>query len=70
MQSPRKGYNKMIANYFDKQYELRFFEMNVFCIVLSTTILTSLEETYKVCATAKTVWKPRAPIQSPELSLQ
>ena len=35
----------MINNYFDKQFELRYFEMNEFGIASPTTILTLLEET-------------------------
>jgi medium-chain acyl-[acyl-carrier-protein] hydrolase len=35
----------MIENYFDKQFELRYFEMNEFGIASPTTILTLLEET-------------------------
>jgi len=35
----------MIKNYFDKQFELRYFEMNEFGIASPTTILTLLEET-------------------------
>ena len=35
----------MLKNYFDKQFELRYFEMNEFGIASPTTILTFLEET-------------------------
>ncbi len=35
----------MIKNYFDKQFELRYFEMNEFGVASPTTILTLLEET-------------------------
>lgn len=35
----------MINNYFDKQFELRYFEMNEFGVASPTTILTLLEET-------------------------
>lgn len=35
----------MITNYFDKQFELRYFEMNDFGVASPTTILTLLEET-------------------------
>lgn len=35
----------MIKNYFDKQFELRYFEMNEFGFASPTTILTLLEET-------------------------
>ncbi len=35
----------MLNNYFDKQYELRYFEMNKFGVASPTTILTLLEET-------------------------
>ena len=35
----------MVVNYFDKQFELRYFEMNEFGIASPTTILTLLEET-------------------------
>lgn len=35
----------MIENYFDKQFELRYFEMNELGIASPTTILTLLEET-------------------------
>jgi acyl-ACP thioesterase len=35
----------MIKNYFDKQFELRYFEMNEFGTASPTTILTLLEET-------------------------
>lgn len=35
----------MIENYFDKQFELRYFEMNERGIASPTTILTLLEET-------------------------
>lgn len=35
----------MIKNYFDKQFELRYFEMNELGIASPTTILTLLEET-------------------------
>ena len=35
----------MIKNYFDKQFELRYFEMNDFGVASPTTILTLLEET-------------------------
>jgi len=34
-----------LENYFEKQFELRYFEMNRFGEALSTTILTLLEET-------------------------
>jgi acyl-ACP thioesterase len=34
-----------LENYFEKQFELRYFEMNSFGEALSTTILTLLEET-------------------------
>ncbi len=34
----------MIKNYFDKQFELRYFEMNEFGVASPTTILTLLEE--------------------------
>jgi len=34
----------MIKNYFDKQFELRYFEMNKFGVASPTTILTLLEE--------------------------
>jgi len=34
-----------LKNYFDKQFELRYFEMNKFGEASSTTILTLLEET-------------------------
>ncbi len=34
-----------MKNYFDKQYELRFFEMNKYGVSSPTTILTLLEET-------------------------
>ncbi|MFT4535054.1 MAG: medium-chain acyl-[acyl-carrier-protein] hydrolase [Saprospiraceae bacterium] len=37
--------SKMIKNYFDKQFELRYFEMNEFGVASPTTILTLLEET-------------------------
>ena len=36
---------RMIKNYFDKQLELRYFEMNEFGVASPTTILTLLEET-------------------------
>jgi acyl-ACP thioesterase len=36
---------KTITNYFDKQFELRYFEMNELGIASPTTILTLLEET-------------------------
>ncbi|HPF49947.1 MAG TPA: thioesterase [Draconibacterium sp.] len=35
----------MINNYYDKQFELRYFEMNESGVVSPTTILTLLEET-------------------------
>jgi medium-chain acyl-[acyl-carrier-protein] hydrolase len=35
----------MIKNYFDKQFELRYFEMNEFGIASPTTVLSLLEET-------------------------
>lgn len=35
----------MIKNYFDKQFELRYFEMNELGIASPTTMLTLLEET-------------------------
>jgi medium-chain acyl-[acyl-carrier-protein] hydrolase len=35
----------MMRNYFDKQFELRYFEMNEFGVASPTTILTLLEET-------------------------
>ena len=35
----------MVENYFDKQFELRYFEMNEFGVASPTTILTLLEET-------------------------
>jgi len=35
----------MIKNYFDKQFELSYFEMNEFGVASPTTILTLLEET-------------------------
>jgi len=35
----------MIKNYFDKQFELRYFEMNESGVASPTTILTLLEET-------------------------
>lgn len=35
----------MIKNYCDKQFELRYFEMNEFGVASPTTILTLLEET-------------------------
>ena len=35
----------MIKNYFDKQFELNYFEMNEFGVASPTTILTLLEET-------------------------
>lgn len=35
----------MIKNHFDKQFELRYFEMNEFGVASPTTILTLLEET-------------------------
>ena len=35
----------MIENYFDKQFELRYFEMNDYGVASPTTILTLLEET-------------------------
>jgi acyl-ACP thioesterase len=35
----------MVKNYFDKQFELRYFEVNEFGIASPTTILTLLEET-------------------------
>jgi medium-chain acyl-[acyl-carrier-protein] hydrolase len=35
----------MINNYFDKQFELRYFEMNEFGVASPTTLLTLLEET-------------------------
>ncbi len=35
----------MINNYFDKQFELRYFDMNGLGIASPTTILTLLEET-------------------------
>lgn len=35
----------MIKNYFDKQFELRYFEMNEIGLASPTTILTLLEET-------------------------
>jgi len=35
----------MIKNYFDKQFQLRYFEMNEFGLASPTTILTLLEET-------------------------
>ena len=35
----------MIKNYFEKQFELRHFEMNEFGVASPTTILTLLEET-------------------------
>ena len=35
----------MINNYYDKQFELRYFEMNEFGVASPTTILTLLEET-------------------------
>mgnify|MGYP003605786478 CR=1 FL=1 len=34
-----------MENYFDKQFELRYFEMNKFGEASSTTLLTLLEET-------------------------
>ena len=34
-----------MKNYFDKQFELRYFEMNEFGVASPTTILTLLEET-------------------------
>jgi acyl-ACP thioesterase len=34
-----------LENYFDKQFELRYFEMNKFGVASTTTILTLLEET-------------------------
>ena len=34
-----------MENYFDKTYELRYFEMNKFALASPTTILTLLEET-------------------------
>ncbi len=34
-----------LNNYFDQQYELRYFEMNKFGVASPTTILTLLEET-------------------------
>ena len=37
--------SKMIKNYFDKEFELRYFEMNEFGVASPTTILTLLEET-------------------------
>lgn len=36
---------KTIKNFFDKQFELRYFEMNELGIASPTTILTLLEET-------------------------
>ena len=35
----------MIKNYYDKEFELRYFEMNEFGVASPTTILTLLEET-------------------------
>lgn len=35
----------MIKNHFDRQFELRYFEMNEFGVASPTTILTLLEET-------------------------
>ena len=35
----------MIKNYIDRQFELRYFEMNKSGIASPTTILTLLEET-------------------------
>src|SRR5690554_1911810 len=35
----------MIENYFDKQFELRYFEMNELGVASPATILTLLEET-------------------------
>ena len=35
----------MITNYFDKQFEIRYFEVNKNGIASPTTILTLLEET-------------------------
>ena len=37
--------SKIIKNYFDKQFELRYFEMNDFGVASPITILTLLEET-------------------------
>lgn len=37
--------NNMVYNYFEKEFELRFFEMNKFGQASPTTILTLLEET-------------------------
>ena len=34
-----------MKNYFDKQFKLRYFEMNEFGVASPTTILTLLEET-------------------------
>jgi medium-chain acyl-[acyl-carrier-protein] hydrolase len=36
---------RMLENYFDKQFELRYFEMNGFGVASPTAILTLLEET-------------------------
>jgi len=37
--------SKVIKNYFDKQFELRYFEMDKFGIASPSTILILLEET-------------------------